>query len=138
MSTLSACDAAIPNCSSMGEKKSLVLAQLMQLKHPGKVVIFCSDDGRARQRVAYIGNQIRCLSILSTFQKLQADGITKDTAREYYDSFCSFLSLHNQTGMKVWTHASSEKINVGFEQLFNDIYSGKFEIKGTGDLRYKE
>jgi hypothetical protein len=138
LSTLSACDAAIPNCSSMGEKKSLVLAQLMQLKHPGKLVIFRSDDGRARQRVAYIGNQIRCLSILSTFQKLQVDGFAKDTAREYYASFCSFLSLHHQTGMKVWTHSTSEKINVGFEQLFDDIYAGKFEIKGTGDLRYKE
>ena len=138
LSTLSACDSAIPNGSSMGEKKSLVLAQLMQLKHPGKVVIFCSDDGRARQWVAYIGNQIRCLSILSTFQKLQADGFAKDTAREYYASFCSFLSLHHQTGMKVWTHSTSEKINVGFEQLFDDIYAGKFEIKGTGDLRYKE
>ena len=138
MSTLSACDAAIPNGSSMGEKKSLVLAQLMQLEHPGKVVIFCSDDGRARQRVAYIGNQIRYLSILSTFQKLQADGFAKDTAREYYASFCSFLSLHHQTGMKVWTHSTSEKINVDFEQLFDDIYAGKYEIKGTGDLRYKE
>lgn len=138
LSTMSACDAAIPNGSSMGEKKSLVLAQLMQLKHPGNVVIFCSDDGRARQRVAYICNQIRCLSILSAFQKLQADGLAKDIAREYYDSFCSFLSLHHQTGMKVWTHSSSEKISVGFEQLFDDIYAGKFEIKGTGDLRYKE
>lgn len=48
LSTLESCDSAIPNGSSMGEKKSLVLAQLMQLKHPGKVVILCSDDGRAR------------------------------------------------------------------------------------------
>ena len=138
MTTLAACDTAIPNGNSMGEKKSLVLAQLMQLKYPGKVVILCSDDGKARQRVAYIGNQIRCLSILSTFQKLQADGLAKETARQYYDSFCSFLSLHNQTGMKVWTHSTSEKISVDFESLFDDIYAGKFEIKGTGDLRYRE
>ena len=138
LTTLAACDTAIPNGSSMGEKKSLVLAQMMQLKYPGKVVILCSDDGKARQRVAYIGNQIHCLSILSTFQKLQADGLAKETARQYYDSFCSFLSLHNQTGMKVWTHSTSEKINVDFETLFDDIYAGRFEIKGTGDLRYKK
>lgn len=138
LTTLASCDAAIPNGSSMGEKKSLVLAQLLQLKHPGKVVIFCSDDRKARQRVAYIGNQIRCLSILSTFQKLQADGLAKETARQYYESFCSFLSLHHQLGMKVWAHSSSERINVGFDQLFEDLYAGKFEIKGTGDLRYKE
>ena len=40
--------------------------------------------------------------------------------------------------MKVWAHSSSERINVGFDQLFEDLYAGKFEIKGTGDLRYKE
>lgn len=138
LSTLCACDAAIPNGSSMGEKKSLVLAQMLQLKYPGKVVILCSDDGRARQRVAYIGNQIRCLSILSTFQKLQTDGLTKEIARQYYDSLCSFLALHNQTAMKVWTHSTSEKISIDFATLFDEIYAGKFEIKGTGDLRYKE
>lgn len=135
--TLSACDDSIPNGSSMGEKKSLVLAQMMQLKYPGKVVVLCSDDGRARQRVAYIGNQIRCLSILSTFQKLRTDGLEKKIAREYYDSLCSFLSLHNQTAMKVWTHATSERISVDFATLFEEIYADKFEIKGTGDLRYK-
>ena len=138
LSTLTICDSAIPNGNSMGEKKSLVLAQLMQLKYPGKVVVFCSDDGKARQRVGYIGNQIRCLSILSAFQKLQADGLEKEAARQYYDSLCSFLSLHNQTAMKVWTHSTSEKISVDFQTLFEDIYAGRFEIKGTGDLRYME
>ena len=138
LSTLTICDSAIPNGNSMGEKKSLVLAQLMQLKYLGKVVVFCSDDGKARQRVGYIGNQIRCLSILSAFQKLQADGLEKEAARQYYDSLCSFLSLHNQTAMKVWTHSTSEKISVDFQTLFEDIYAGRFEIKGTGDLRYME
>ena len=138
LSVLSTCDAAIPNGSSMGEKKSLVLAQLMQMKYPGKVVVLCSDDGRARQRVVYVGNQIRCLSILGTFQKLHADGLEKEVARQYYDSLCSFLSLRNQTGMKVLTHSTSERVSADFATLFDEIYEGKFEIKGTGDLRYKE
>lgn len=136
--TLFGCDSAIPNGNSMGEKKSLVLAQLMHLKYPGKVVVFCSDDGKARQHVAYIGNHIRCLSVLSAFQKLQTDGLEKEIARQYYDSLCDFLSNHNQNSMKVWTHSTPEKISVGFQKLFEDIYGGKFEIKGTGDLRYKE
>lgn len=138
LSALASCDSAIPNGNSMGEKKSLVLAQLMQLKYPGKVVIFCSDDGKARQCAAYIGNQIRCLSILSAFQKLKVDGLEKELAQQYYNSFCSFLSQHKQTAMKVWTHSSTEKISVDFRTLFEDIYAGKFEIKGTGDLRYRE
>ena len=72
------------------------------------------------------------------FQKLQAEGLEKETARQYYDSFCDFLTSHQQTGMKVWTHATSEKIMVVFQELFEDMYAGKFEIKGTGDLRYRE
>lgn len=47
-------DHAIGNGSSMGEKESFVLAQLLQLKYPGQVVVFCSDDSRARRNIAYV------------------------------------------------------------------------------------
>lgn len=105
LNVLENCDCAIENGSSMGEKKSFVLAQLLQLKYPGQVVVFCSDDSRARQ---------------------------------YFDSLCSFYALHNQKSMKVWKHGTSERISVGFERLFDEIYAGKFEIRASGDLRYKE
>lgn len=138
LNVLENCDCAIENGSSMGEKKSFVLAQLLQLKYPGQVVVFCSDDSRARRNVTYIDGSIRCLSILATFQKLKADGLAKDAARQYFDSLCSFYALHNQKSMKVWKHGTSERISVEFERLFDEIYAGKFEIRASGDLRYKE
>ena len=138
LATLAMCDSYIPNGSGMGETKSLVLAQLMQLKYPGRVVVFCSDDGKARQRATYIGNDIKCLGISATFQKLLADGMPKEDVRQFFDSFSQFLAIHNQTTIKVWTHKSSEKVHVGFETLFEDICEGKFEIKGNGDLRYRQ
>ncbi len=128
LSALENCDRAIENGSSMGEKKSFVLAQLLQLKYPGQVVVFCSDDSRARRSVTYVNGAIRCLSILAIFQKLKADGLAKNVAREYYDSLCSFYALHDQKAMKVWKHGTSERVSVEFERLFDEIYAGKFEI----------
>ncbi len=138
LNVLETCDRAIENGSSMGEKKSFVLAQLLQLKYPGQVVVFCSDDSRARRNVAYIDGSIRCLSILATFQKLKADGVEKDAARQYFHSLCNFYALHHQKSMKVWKYGTSERISVEFERLFDEIYEGKFEIRASGDLRYKE
>ncbi len=40
LNILETLDKAIGNGSSMGEKKSFVLAQLLQLKYPGEVVVF--------------------------------------------------------------------------------------------------
>ena len=136
LDTLTNCDMLIPNGNSMGEKKSFVLAQLLQLRYPGKVVVLCSDDGKARQRAIYIGNQIKCLSILSIFQKLKTDGLEKKMAWQYYHTYCQYLADHHQNTLKVWTHSTSEKISVDFETLFQDLYDNQFEIKGTGDLRY--
>ena len=138
LSALADCDSKIPSRNSMGENKSFVLAQLLQLKYPGKVVVLCSDDSGARQRVGYIDGKIKCLSVLAIFQKMMQDGFARETARQYYDSLCSFYSLIGQRAMKVWKHSTSERISVDFLQLFEDISAGKFEIKGSGDLRYKE
>ena len=138
LNVLETCDRAIENGSSMGEKKSFVLAQLLQLKYPGQVVVFCSDDSKARQSVTYIDGSIRCLSILATFQKLKAGGLEKSVARQYFDSLCSFYALHNQKSMKVWKHETPERISVEFKRLFDEIYAGKFEIRASGDLRYRK
>ena len=137
LNTLKICDRNILNGSSMGEKKLFVLAQALELKYPGQVVVFCSDDSRARQNVTYIDGSIRCLSMLATFQKLRNEGFNKDEVKQYYDSLCRFYSLHGQKTMKVWKNRTSERVNVDFEQLFDEIYSDMFEIKRTGDLRYK-
>ena len=136
LETLKICEQDIPSGNSMGEKKLFVLAQLLEFKYPGKVVVLCSDDGKARRRLAYIRNGIRGFSILAAFQKLKQNGLDMTTAKQYYDSLCSFYSLMNQKAMKVWKHSGSERISVNFDKLFLDLYDGKFEIKADGDLRY--
>ena len=126
LEALTECDGRIPNKSSMGEKKSFVLIQTMQLIYPGKVVVFCSDDGRARRNIAAISDEVRCLSILSVFYKMMREGIDKETARPYFDSLCDFYKSNNQTSMKVWTANTSEKINVDVDKIFEDVFFWKF------------
>ena len=58
-------------------------------------------------------------------QKLMQDGFDRETARQYYESLCSFYSLLDQKAMKVWNHSSSERISVEFLPLFEDIFAGK-------------
>ena len=40
--------------------------------------------------------------------------------------------------MKIWNANSSEKIRIDYKTVFNEIYDWKYELIGTGDLRYKE
>ena len=131
------CEENIPNGNSMGEKKTFVLAGMLQIKYPGQVTVFCSDDGRARRSAIYIDERMRCLSIPAVFQKLRKEGLEKSEAREYYDSLCAFYSLHGQKTVKVWRHERPEKVSVDFDRLFEEIYSDMFETLATGDLRYK-
>ncbi len=138
IAALKVCEEAIQNGNSIGEKKTFVLAQLLQMKYPGRVVVFCSDDSRARQNIAYIDSRFRCLSIPSVFQKLRNDGVEKSEAEEYFGSLFNFYNSHGQKTVKVWKKGPSERISISLEEMFEGIYSDKFEIKGTGDLRYKE
>lgn len=136
LDTLRNCDAKIPNQNSMGEKKTFVLMQAMQLIYPGEVVVFCSDDGRARKNIAAVGSGVRCLSILSVFYKMMKAGMDKETVRPYFDSLCDFYRTNNQSAMKVWKAKNSEKIKVDFTGVFEDIFKDRFELLGTGDLKY--
>lgn len=136
--TIKTCKRMIQNGNSIGEKKTFVLAQMLQLKYPEQVVVFCSDDSGARQNMIYIDPRFRCLSITSVFQKLRNDGLSRTALVEYFNSLCDFYASHGQKTIKVWKKNKTEKVAITFEELFDGIYSDQFEIKGTGNLRYKE
>ena len=104
-------------------KGSLFPSYYQQLIDLPDEVVLCSDDSGARQRVGYIDGKIKCLSVLAIFQKLMQDGFDRETARQYYDSLCSFYSLRDQKAMKVWKHSTSERISVEFLPLFEDIFA---------------
>lgn len=52
LSALKACDGEIPHQNGLGEKKTYVLVQMMEIFHDKQVYVFCSDDFKARQSIA--------------------------------------------------------------------------------------
>lgn len=136
LTTLKACDDAIGEDNSLGEKKSLVLLQLLQFLYPKNVYVFCSDDGGARTGVISIGG-VHCISVLSLFYRLKEHGFDKRTMEPYFNSYEAFVGRAKQVAFKVWLVSPNPKrIRVPCRQVFDDIYDGKFRLRRTGDLEY--
>ena len=133
---LKVCDDSIPRQNGVGEKKTYVLIQMMEIFHNNQVYVFCSDDFKARQSVASLTKPINCISILGVFHKLMQMGHDKSELQEYYNRLVAFLK--NQTEYKVWSLSGHQRIGVPVAQVFDDIYDGKFQLLKNGDLQYIE
>ncbi len=61
-------------------------------------------------------------------------GKEKSEMQEYYDHLTAFLK--NQTEYKVWSASGHQHMGVPIRQVFDEIYAGKFQTLGNGDLQY--
>lgn len=131
---LKMCDDNIPRQNGVGEKKTYVLIQMMEIMHGTQVYVFCSDDFKARQSIAGLTKPINCISVLGVFHKLMRMGYDKPEMQEYYNHLAAFLK--NQTEYKVWSLSGHQRIGVAVAKVFDDIYDGKFQLLKNGDLQY--
>lgn len=134
LTALKACDDKIPHQNGLGEKKTFVLVQMMEILYSKQVYVFCSDDFKARQSIASLSKPINCISILGVFYKLMKMGYDKTEMQEYYDRLASFLK--KQTEYRVWSLSGHQRIKVPIMQVLDDIYDGKFQLLKNGDLQY--
>lgn len=134
LAALNLCDNSIPHQTGLGEKKSYVLIQMMEIIHGNRVYVFCSDDFKARQSMASLTAPIHCISILGVFHKLMKMGHKKSEMQEYYDRLSVFLK--NQTEYKVWSKSGHQRLKVPIPQVFDDLYDEKFQLLRNGDLQY--
>ena len=134
LTALNACDEKIPHQNGLGEKKTFVLVQLMEILYGNQVYVFCSDDFRARQSIAGLTKPVNCISILGVFYKLMKLGHDKAEMQEYYNRLAVFLK--NQTEYRVWSLSGHQRIRVPIMQVLDDIYDGKFQLLKNGDLQY--
>lgn len=136
LSALKTCDNNIPHQNGAGEKKTYVLIQMMKILHGEQVYVFCSDDFKARQSIAglTLTEPVTCISILGVFHKLMKMGYEKAKMQEYYNNLAAFLK--NQMEYKVWSLSGHQRIGVPINQVFDDIYDGKFQMLRNGDLQY--
>lgn len=136
LDALRCCDDNIPRQNGVGEKKTYVLIQMMEIMYSNRVYVFCSDDFKARQSIASLTEPINCISILGIFYKLMKIGYMKSEMKEYYNQLSVFLK--KQTNYKVWSLSGHQRIRVPIQQVFDEIYDGKFQLLRNGDLQYIE
>lgn len=107
---------------------------MMEIMYGNRVYVFCSDDFKARQSIAGLETPVHCISILGVFYKLMRSGKEKSEMKEYYDRLAAFLKT--QVEYKVWSISGHQRESVPVQQVFNEIYDGKFRMLGNGDLQY--
>lgn len=135
---LQRCDAAIGEGKSLGEKKSLILIQLLKFLHPGKVEVFCSDDSNARKSIISIG-EVSCISVLSLFYELMENGVAQIEAEPYFSQYETWCRSRGQNTFKVIENSREHRVKrVDCRQVFYEIYSGKYQLLTNGYLQYKE
>lgn len=134
LAALKECDDNVPHKMGLGEKKTYVLIQMMEIMHSNRVYVFCSDDFKARQSIASLETPVHCISILGVFYKLMKIGKKKSEMQEYYDHLAAFLK--NQTEYKVWSISGHQRDGVPIQQVFDEMYDEKFQMLRNGDLKY--
>lgn len=122
---------------NLGELKSYVLLQTLNIKLGEQIYVFCSDDKNARNGIVSLGG-VRCISVLSAFMRLDKAGIlSKSDAEPYIRSYLDERRKYNLTTFKV--HDSSKEMRicrVPCEKIFEEMYTGKLEELQNGNLRY--
>lgn len=132
--SLKICDNQIPHKKGLGEKKTYVLIQMMEIIYGDQVYVFCSDDFKARQSIVSLASPIYCISILGVFYKLTKMGKEKSEMQEYYNNLAAFLK--GQTEYKVWSASGHQHMGVPMKQVFDELYDGMFRMLRNGDLQY--
>lgn len=130
------CD-AIGEGQNLGELKSYVLLQTLNLKFGEQIYVFCSDDKNARNGVVSIGGA-RCISVLSSFIRLKKEiNFTKEEAMPYITSYMNQCLGKDQKTFKVQDTSKERRMRrIPCEQVFNEMFDGKIEELMTGNLKY--
>lgn len=138
LNELAVSDNAVGRQNSLGEIKTYVLLQTLDILNGEQIYMFCSDDQKARTGVTQFSN-VRCISVLSAFLKLKNEiGLTKKLAEPYRNSWLNYCSIHKQAIFRVLDASSTRRFcKVSCAQVMDEIYDDKFLILGDGNLKYK-
>lgn len=130
---------AIGEGQNLGELKTYVLLQTLNMKFGERIYVFCSDDKNARSGIVSIGSA-RCISVLSSFIRLQKEtGFTREDAEPYIKSYMNECLGKNQTTFRVQDTSKEKRMcKVPCKQVFDEMFNGKIEEMKTGNLKYIE
>lgn len=138
LNELVAADEHVGRQNSLGEIKTYVLLQTLDILNGEHIYMFCSDDQKARIGITQFNN-VRCISVLSAFLKLKNEiGLTKELSEPYRRSWLAFCTAHKQTTFKVLVANENRRFcRIPCAQVLDEIYEDKFVALGDGFLKYK-
>lgn len=138
LNELATADANVGRQNSLGEIKTYVLLQVLDILNDGLIYMFCSDDQKARGGITQFNN-VHCISVLSAFLKLKNEiGLTKELAEPYRTSWLAFCAKHQQTTFRVLDATNTRRFcRISCAQVLDDIFDDKFLVLGDGNLKYK-
>lgn len=122
---------------NLGELKSYVLLQVLNMKFGQQIYVFCSDDKNARMGIIAMGGA-NCISVLSSFIRLQKEiGFQWEDAEPYIKSYINCCLGKNQTTFKIQDTSNERRMcKVPCERVFGEMFAGKIEEMKTGNLKY--
>ncbi|SFO30015.1 hypothetical protein SAMN04487831_11748 [Pseudobutyrivibrio sp. UC1225] len=138
LALLQICESSIGHGNSYGEVKAFVLLKYLKMTQESQVIVFCSDDRGARRGFANL-SMSPCISLLAVFYKLWRMGTSYEIADGYYQSFVNWClrRANPQNTVRVWnyTEGTEKLIKTSIQDVLNDIYDGKYEVRKDGDLQ---
>ena len=121
---------------NLGEIKTFVLIHILQLKYNADIMIFCSDDNKARNSIVRMAD-VKCLSVLSSFLRLLKENkLKKEEAKPYVNSYLNLLNNVNQKQFKI-QDVDSRVVRVDCREVLDGIFNNKFVELKNGMLRYR-
>lgn len=123
--------------NNLGELKSYVLLQVLNIKFGQQVYIFCSDDKNARNGIVAMG-EASCISVLSSFIRLKKEiDFNREDAEPYIRSYMNYCLGKDQTTFRIQDTSKEKRMcKIPCEQVFDEMFAGKIDEMGTGNLKY--
>ena len=132
-------DIEVGKKNNLGEIKSFVLLQVLSVMLGEQIYVFCSDDKNARNGATSF-EDVRCISLVSTFSRLKEEANwTIDDAEPYIESLIAFYHDHHQNTFQVMEASEVGRLQrIPCRQVLQEIFDGKFIELKNGMLRYKQ
>lgn len=130
------CD-AIGTGKNLGELKSYVLLQVLNMKFGQQIYVFCSDDKNARNGIVAIGGA-ECISVLSSFIRLHKEvDFNREDAEPYIRSYMNSCLGKAQTTFRIQDTSKEKRMcKIPCEQVFDEMFYRKIDEMRNGNLKY--
>ena len=125
---------------NLGEIKTYVLLQWLNIQRSEQLYYFCSDDKNARNGILVFDDiNINCITLVSSLLRIHIEtGESIPEIEPYIKAMLAYFSAHDQKTIRVIEASPVGRFeSVACEQVLNEIFEDKFIELANGFLKYK-